>query len=207
MDKPIPCELITWAEIGRLAARLAAMIRDSGFVPDTIVAIGRGGYVPARLLCDYLDINALTSIRAEHYQGPRIQDRAIISYPLCADIAGQQVLLVDDVNDSGDTLALAIEHLRSRNAGEVRVAVLHHKTVSHFCVDYYAKKVVKWRWLAYPWARKEDLSHFIGKLSPPPADLQQARQRLAEVHGLTVSENELRQFSPFMTPRLDSEPS
>ena len=108
------CELISWSEVQRLCLRLAVMIRESGYHPDIIVAIGRGGYIPARLLCDHLDIMALTGIKIEHYlAGTSRQEQAIIRYPLCTDIRDQQVLVVDDVNDSGDTIELAIQHLQT----------------------------------------------------------------------------------------------
>ena len=67
MANKMHCELISWSEVQRLCRRLAIMIRSSNYVPDVVVAISRGGYVPARLICDYLDIMALTSIRTEHY--------------------------------------------------------------------------------------------------------------------------------------------
>ncbi|MGC8855160.1 MAG: phosphoribosyltransferase [Halothiobacillaceae bacterium] len=49
-------ELVSWASFHRLARDLAQRIRASNFQPDMIVAIARGGVVPARVLCDYLDI-------------------------------------------------------------------------------------------------------------------------------------------------------
>ena len=125
------CELITWAEVERLCKRLAGMIRDSGYKPDIVVTIGRGGYVPARLLCDYLHLMNLTSIKIEHYYaGTRKQKKAVIRYPLKADIENLQVLLVDDVNDTGDTLDLAIRHLKEHKPAEIRTAVMHNKIIT-----------------------------------------------------------------------------
>ena len=99
------CELISWHEVYRLCRKLSERIITSGYRPDLIVAVARGGYVPARLLCDFIGINELTSIRVEHYYpGAKKQTEARIRDPLSADIAGRRVLLVDDVNDSGDTL-------------------------------------------------------------------------------------------------------
>ena len=56
MQEPIRCELISWTAVQHLTRSLAAKIRASGFRPDVVVAIARGAYVPARLLCDHLDI-------------------------------------------------------------------------------------------------------------------------------------------------------
>jgi hypoxanthine phosphoribosyltransferase len=169
------------------------MIRESGYHPDIIVAIGRGGYIPARLLCDHLDMMALTGIKIEHYlAGTSRQKQAIIRYPLCTDIRDQQVLVVDDVNDSGDTIELAIQHLQTFQPREIRTAVMHHKAISNACVDYFAKKIIKWRWLIYPWAITEDISGFLESLSPET--VEEAQQLLAEQFGIKIPSQRLKEI-------------
>lgn len=181
------CELISWSEVQRLCRHLAGLVRDSRYCPDIVVAIGRGGYVPARLVCDYLDIMALTSIRIEHYlAGSSRQEQAVIRYPLCTDIEGLRVLLIDDVNNGGDTLETAIAHLQSFSAGEIRTAVMHQKATTRIAVDYYARKIIKWRWLIYPWAVYEDISSFLKRLSRIPGSLEEAQHLLAAEFGVKV---------------------
>ncbi len=193
------CELISMLEVQRLCLRLATLIRDSNYQPDIIVAIARGGFVPARFLCDYLDIMALTSIKVEHYlAGSTRQDQAVIRYPLSTAIDNQRVLLVDDVNDSGDTLEVALQHLLGFQPREVRTAVMHHKVSTHFNVDYHARMITKWRWLIYPWAMVEDLSHFIHHMIPPPATLHATQQQLAEQYGIRISQQRLKQLWDFL---------
>ena len=195
------CELISWSEVQRLCLRLADLIRESDYCPDIVVAIGRGGFVPARLLCDYLGIMALTSIKIEHYlSGSSKQERAVIRYPLSTTIKDLRVLLVDDVNDSGDTLDVAIQHLNGFQPREVRTAVMHHKTSTHFAVDYQAKRITKWRWLIYPWARVEDISDFIQRLTPVPKNLQEAQQQLSSQYGISISRQELNQLWRYLAP-------
>lgn len=132
MSHPTPCELISWNGACDLCRQLVGKIRKAGYHPDIIVAIGRGGYMPARILSDYLDLMNLTSFKIEHYRGLHKEPAAQIRYPLSADLTGQQVHLVDDVSDSGDTFKLAMKHLWERGAAEVRTAALHHKVVSSF---------------------------------------------------------------------------
>lgn len=196
MPVTLRCELISWGEAQRLCRRLSAQITASDYQPEIVVAIGRGGYVPARLVCDALDIMALTSIKIEHYlSGSDKQPEAVILYPLCVDIRGRKVLIVDDVNDSGDTLQLATDHIRSFHPREIRTAVMHDKRVTHYKVDYFAKRIIKWRWLIYPWAINEDVSAFIQRLSPPPKTLVEAQQGLAEQFAIHISIKELREIS------------
>ena len=52
MAQAMRCELITWSEVQRLCRQLARLVRESDYRPAVVVAIGRGGLVPARLVCD-----------------------------------------------------------------------------------------------------------------------------------------------------------
>lgn len=189
------CELISWHEVEQRCRRLATLISESDYRPDLIIAIGRGGYVPARLLCDYLHSSALTSIKVEHYlSGARRQREAVIRYPLKADIQGLRVLLVDDVNDTGDTLEVAIRHLQSFQPTAVRTAVMHQKGTTSIRADYAARRIVKWRWLIYPWAVCEDISGFLKNMQPAPQSLEDARARLAEDFDIRISLVRLREI-------------
>lgn len=188
MARKFRCRRVSWGEVQRLARRLALAIRADGFRPDLIVAIARGGYVPARLLADYLGIMRLASFRVAHYAaGARARRRARVVEPLAAAVAGRRVLVVDDVADSGDTWIVALRHLARRRPLAVRTAALHYKAGSRFEPDYYAARLKEWRWLIYPWARLEDTQGFLARLTPRPATAAVAAQRLARAFGLHVS--------------------
>ena len=172
------CQLISWNEGARMSRDLARKVHASGFEPDIIIAIGRGGYVPARVVCDYLLFRDLTTIKMEHWGvAATIDEQAHIRFGLSTDISNMRVLLVDDITDTGDTLQVALEYLRNCGPTEVRTAVMQHKTCSSYVPDYYAHSIVKWRWVIYPWAVFEDLSGFIkriaGKEWQPVKEIQQ----------------------------------
>lgn len=194
------CELITWKTVQRLARSLAFKLVDASFTPDIIVAIGRGGCVPARIVADYLQVFQVTSIKIEHYtMGAQRQRHARIRYPLAVDVSGMNVLIVDDVNDSGDTLILAKEHIDSHEPREIRTAVLHHKIVSHFQPDFAARGIVKWRWLIYPWAVIEDLTGFIMQMENQPLSPVDIAQRLERDYHITVSQEMLHDVLALMS--------
>jgi hypoxanthine phosphoribosyltransferase len=182
-DKHIEIELLSESTVTALCRTLARQIQDSGYAPDIVVAIARGGYVPARYLCDYLNLYDLTSFRISHYTGARKSGETRLSDPLGVDIRGLSVLLVDDVDDSGDTLQLALSYLRGFEPEEVRVAVLHHKLSSTVLPDYFAHEVVHWRWLVYPWAVTEDVLGFVNRMHPSPMTVDEAIERMqADYH-------------------------
>jgi hypoxanthine phosphoribosyltransferase len=183
----IPCQLVSWDQFALLSRQLARIIHTSWFRPDVIVAIGRGGYLPARMLSDYLNVFDLASMKIEHYYGVRRQKLARIRYPLSAEVEGRHVLLVDDVTDSGETFHVASQHLRERGErAELKTAVLHHKTVSGFAPDYYAEEVSTWRWILYPWALMEDLGSFVQEMESPPDSVEAFSAYLLEDHGIEV---------------------
>lgn len=183
---PVRCELLTWNRVYTLSRLLALKIRDAGYMPDIIVAIGRGGYVPARILADYLDMMALTSMKIEHYtRGAEKEPEARVKYPLCEDVTGMRVLVVDDVSDSGDTFHVALAHIRERfQPVAIKTAALHHKVVSAYKPDFFAQLIITWRWIIYPWAVVEDLSGFIARMQDRPTSLVDLAARLKADHDL-----------------------
>lgn len=159
------CEILSWNRAVRDTKRLSYIIKNSGYRPSILVAIGRGGFVPARVLCDYLHIKDLTAIKVEHWGITATPDKkAVIKYPLSADIKGKRVLLVDDTTDTGDTLRVSTGYLQSFGPEEVRTAVLIHKTCSAVTPDYYVRKVVKWKWIIFPWHLREDLTFLVKEI-------------------------------------------
>lgn len=186
MAKLPPCTFVSWRAVHRLSRELARAVRASGFRPDIVVAIGRGGYVPARLVCDCLHMERMTGIKVEHYTATRKQAEVVIRYPLNADVVGLDVLVVDDVNDSGDTLAAVLDYLRAFSTRAVRTAVLHEKAVTRLHADYVGKHLKAWRWYVYPWAVVEDVTSFLRALQPPPASPEEASRRLWDEHRIRV---------------------
>ena len=180
-------ELVSSAMVTRLCRKLAHKIQDSGFNPDIVICIARGGYIPARLICDYLNIYNLTSIRIKHYTGSTKSETARLLEPLSIDIKGMNVLLIDDIDDTGDTLKLAQDYLKGLNPQEIMVAVLHHKIISTLTPDFFAQKIIRWRWITYPWAIVEDVLGFVKKMQPQPSTIEQAIERTAQDYGIKIS--------------------
>lgn len=201
------CTLVSWQAVYRLSRELARSIKAAGFRPDIVVAIGRGGYVPARLVCDFLHLDRLTGIKVEHYVATQKQTEVVIRYPLNSDVHGLDVLIVDDVNDSGDTLAAVVRYLDGFAPRAVRTAVLHEKAVTRFPADFVARRIRKWRWIVYPWAYIEDVTSFARALQPPPLAAEEARQRLLDEHGIRVPRQILQDVLDFLETSIPHEGS
>ncbi|WP_374086406.1 phosphoribosyltransferase [Methylomicrobium lacus] len=188
MTETMPCTLISWEEVYRLCRELAQRLRAEAVPIDMIITVARGGYIPGRLLSDMLGIADLTTFKIEHYQGAQKQQAAFVKYPLNADITGRNVLLLDDVCDSGDTFVVAVEHLRAAGAfNSLHTAVMQLKTVSDFVPDYYVETIHAWRWIIYPWAVNEDLSGLIDAMQLEHRDPLRLQQEFRTRHAIEVS--------------------
>ncbi len=163
----VPTKLVSWEEIVEWAIGLGKKIEASGWHPDMIVAVARGGYVPARLLCDYLGVTDLLSVQSQHWvEAARAAQKAIIRNAFSIDARGLRVLVIDDIVDTGETLALAKEFIgKAWGPEEVRTAALQWiSPVAKFKPDYYYIEVKDWTWFQYPWTRLEDLMQFMERI-------------------------------------------
>lgn len=189
------CLLPSWEEVHSLTRKVALAIHDSGFRPNILVAIARGGLVPARILADYLNILDVVSFRIEHYRGTVASPVGTrVRYPLSVDLHGRNVLLVDDVSDSGQTFEVALEHLAQRGASSstLRTAVVCHKRTCPFVPDYWGKEVVEWHWVIYPWAVIEDIGGLVKTMPNRPSTVRELAVLLEQRYGIRVPIETLR---------------
>ena len=144
----------SWEDAEKANASLTEKINSSGFTPDIIIAISRGGLVPSRLLSDSLNVPVLYTIRISFYSsvGTRME-KPEVTQPLSVDITGKKLLIVDDISDSGRSLELAEQYLTPLNPAEIRTATIHYKPGSIFKPDFFIFTTKAW--IIYPWEREE----------------------------------------------------
>ena len=121
--------VLSWEELNGHVESLAQQIHDlpDAQRPDAILAISRGGLVPGAMLAYRLGIRDLLIAVAEHYDAAgRRPAPTIARMPSDESLKGRSILIVDEVWESGRTLALVAEHARAAGA-RVRTAVVHHK--------------------------------------------------------------------------------
>ena len=107
----------SWDRVYEMLLDVARRIRSSGFKPDYIVGVSRGGWVPGRILSDLLDNGRTLSIKVEFYVGiGKTVEKPVITQPLIQDIARKKVLVVDDVSDTGKSLKVALDHVKENGA-------------------------------------------------------------------------------------------
>ncbi|RLG60036.1 phosphoribosyltransferase [Candidatus Geothermarchaeota archaeon] len=148
--------VLTWNDIVKLSIELTEKIIESGFKPDVIVGVMRGGWVVAKIVEDLLGVQEIASLEIKFYKGiGEKAERPILTQPLVVDIRDKKVLVVDDVADSGRTLQTATEIVRLHGAREVKTATLYVKPWSIIIPDYYSGTTTAW--IVFPWEYGEVL--------------------------------------------------
>ncbi|MDI9609173.1 MAG: phosphoribosyltransferase [Candidatus Verstraetearchaeota archaeon] len=163
----IKCKKVTWEEVEEWSRIVSDKVYSSGWTPDVVVAISRGGYVPARLVCDRLVVGELVSLQISHWpSAAQMAKEAGVRTPLYCNMGGKKALIVDDIADTGESLIIAKDHVWTNCRPEaIRIASLQWISgSSKIRPDYYAEEVRGWIWYQYPWSRLEDIIGFVKKV-------------------------------------------
>jgi len=145
-------EMLSWETFGSASRELAEQVAASGFVPDVIMAIARGGLFIAGALGYDLDVKNLHVVNVEFYTGvdERLDMPVMLPpVPAAVDLAGARVLIADDVADTGETLKLVHDFCRDHVA-EARIAVIYEKPRSLVKSDYVWRRTDLW--IEFPWS-------------------------------------------------------
>jgi uncharacterized protein len=145
-------EVLTWPLYAEGAKELARIVADDGYRPDLILAIARGGMLIAGSMSYALRIKNLHVMNVEYYTGvnERLDFPVILPPPLnLIDLATARILVIDDVADTGHTLALVRDFCVPQVA-QVRCAVLYQKPHSVVDCEYVWRRTD--RWIDFPWS-------------------------------------------------------
>jgi uncharacterized protein len=145
-------EWMSWEDLGAAVDDLAKEIHASGFNPDAVLALARGGLPLAGALAYALGVKNMATLNIEFYTGvdERLEEPLLLPpVPDLALLRAERLLVVDDVADTGRTLALARDFC-AQHGPEVRTAVLYEKPQSVVRSDFVWRRTD--RWINFPWS-------------------------------------------------------
>lgn len=158
------CVVTNWDYIYGLCRNVANNIKACEKQPEIIIALARGGWFAGRVLCDFLGMNDLTSLKIEHYTGTAAISGTgpQIKYPISeSTIKDKNVLIVDDIADTGKSLLMAKEYVVAQGAKTVHTATLQFLKTSIIRPDFIGEILEEWAWVIFPWNFIEDMSEII----------------------------------------------
>jgi hypothetical protein len=151
LEPPSPDPVaVGWDELDALVGRLAIAIgRDH----DLVLAITRGGLVPAGILAYRLDLREILVAGVEFYTGDGGTHPAplVTQFPTADLLRGRRVLVIDEVWETGETMAEVVRRVREAG-GIVTTAVIHYKPGRSrvaLTPDHYA--ALAHGWVTYPY--------------------------------------------------------
>ncbi|MCE4620859.1 MAG: hypothetical protein F7B95_00265 [Desulfurococcales archaeon] len=153
-DDKIELEWVTWEDLESIVENLARSIERSGYKVDVVIGILRGGVIPAKLLADELGVDDLGVIEVKLYTAvAERRHRPYIRQPLTLPVKDRNVLLVDDVSDTGLTLEFTVNAIQLYSPKSIKTATLYIKPWTKMVPDYYGRVTNKW--LVFPWEKRE----------------------------------------------------
>lgn len=188
------CRRATWNDVEAWSDRIAGRVRAADAVPETIVGLTRGGWVPARLLGDRLGVKRLVSLRAQHWGVTATRDgAATLSEGLSGPVADESVLVLDDITDTGESLRLAVDHVARAKPRRLESATFLHIAGASFVPTYFAEEMRReaWAWIVFPWNYWEDLAALSQRAAEIAPGIDAVRATLRERCGLEVPRADL----------------
>ena len=151
----------TYDDIHRVIKALAEKIQNSGVKYDAMIAIGGGGFIPARMLRCFLEI-PIYAVTTAYYdsdnEGQVTEEVKKVQWldPVPDALKGKNVLVVDEVDDSRVTMEFCLTELQKEDFGTIGVAVLHEKIKAKVGkipegIPYFSGLTVEDWWINYPW--------------------------------------------------------
>ena len=155
-------KFFSYNQIHNIVESTVEICRD--YNPDVIIAIGGGGYIPARMLRTALNIPIL-AISLELYNDETNTKNKEIKKKQWFDenygsgklVRNKRVLIIDEVDDTRTTLAYTVNELKNNHSPlSVAVMVVHNKQKKKDAelpddVLYIAGSQIEDCWICYPW--------------------------------------------------------
>jgi len=171
---------VDWNQVYNLCFEVYQRIRETGYAPEFIVGVARGGWVPARIMADFFITHYTANVKVEFYQDLfETEEHASITQPVSGEPRWKNVLVVDDIADSGESLKTTVAHLYHHKVAQLRTACLHVKPWTDPLPDFYIESTEAW--IIYPWEVKEFTLSIAKQLSSEKNTFHEIESRLLEI--------------------------
>jgi xanthine phosphoribosyltransferase len=145
-DKAFP---VSWDQFHRDARALAWRLASAGPF-DALVAITRGGLVPAAIVARELEVRVIETVCIASYHDYKTQGRLKVLKPIAPEVSklndGAKILIVDDLVDTGATAKVVREMLP-----RAHFATVYAKPLGRPMVDTFITEVSQDTWIYFPW--------------------------------------------------------
>jgi hypoxanthine phosphoribosyltransferase len=145
----------SWEKVSEMCIQITHKLNEVNFKPDLIITPLRGGAIPAVQIAYLLEMRNIITVNAERTGDDSInakfKDVELSNLPTKEQIEHNNILVVDEILDTGETLAKLVEYLKKQNPKQLKLAVLcnsSHKEKS-ITADIVIEQTDKW--VVFPW--------------------------------------------------------
>lgn len=137
-----------WNQIEKACIELHRQIYFDSFIPEYVVGVTRGGLIPAVMLSQFLNVkmDVINISLLDDSTDNHIKESLITTT--------KNILIVDDINDTGDTLSAIASELNVNQKTNIKFATIVNNEASKFTVNYSVFDINKSEtpeWIVYPW--------------------------------------------------------
>ncbi len=159
-----PALKLEWPAFSELVAGLAASVLADG-APDTVVGVLRGGMIPAVQLAHLIGVRSVRGVEvsctvSDVVNSAKTARPVVVNAGSLGDVAGRDVLVVDDIAGSGSTLAMCRALAEQASPARVRTAAVTVNTANwHLRQSSPPRDVIDYvgqlcgGWVVFPWER------------------------------------------------------
>ena len=152
---------ISWADFGQLAMKLVELAAPTR--PEIVLGIARAGLFPATALACMLGCELFPVRITRRLNDQVVYPKPVWKTPVPADVAGKTVLVVDEIADSGETLALVSQAALDLGAAQVSTACLTSHTWAKPMPQVVA--LLSDAFIIFPW---DEQRYFDNQWQPTP---------------------------------------
>ncbi len=131
---------------------------------DFIIAIARGGLIPAFLISRITDIRNIDTFICQSYNDNHTKQDIVYFPKNYSHLRGKKVLIIDELVETGDTLKCAVESIKEAMPAEVKTMVVFKKSCTKYEPDWYIQEVgSEWIHFKYDEIELSDIISYIVK--------------------------------------------
>tara|TARA_Y100000310_G_scaffold83227_1_gene79878 strand:+ start:890 stop:1354 length:465 start_codon:yes stop_codon:yes gene_type:complete len=145
---------VEWTAFKHACFHTARKVKEDHPHIDTIIALARGGLVPARVMAEYIKPDNFYVMGLSLYDGDQRGQAIRVYQDLPGNLSrdrNDNILVIDDVSDGGTTLHFVYDEIkRKAPKAQVLTATPYIKAGTNFIPDYYVTEFPKDEWIVFP---------------------------------------------------------
>jgi uncharacterized protein len=153
---------LSWEVFGEFCRALAVKVAQSGYRPDLVIGIAKAGVIPGAVIASILRCDFFSMKISRDSGVERVRSRPKIFSTAPREASGKNVLIVDEIATSGETLRMALNAMRQVAPADMKTAVSFAKGA--YEPDFYALRTEAT--IIFPWDRQ--VVDEAGQLLPNP---------------------------------------